>query len=135
MPAALALIIISLERAGTTDASVLLFFLLGYTALFAVGAVAATLVREFSSGAPHAVRYRRASRVQVRMSQRADRLVLDISGNGNGFDNAPGSSTADELSAKNAGSMLLEARAEKFKSTLYIPFSPNSTNLLLECPL
>jgi signal transduction histidine kinase len=87
-----------------------------------------------AEGVSNAVRHGRASRVKVSVSKRGDRLTLNISDNGNGFDNLAGAYTSSELTKRNAGPLSLKSRAEECGGTLYLTSSAEWTHLTAELP-
>jgi signal transduction histidine kinase len=88
-----------------------------------------------AEGVSNAVRHGCASRVTIAVVKRDDRLVLDISDNGQGFKDLAGSYTAGELASMNTGPLSLRSRAEECGGTLYLTCSPAGTHLTVELPI
>ena len=88
-----------------------------------------------AEGVSNAVRHGHASRVTINVIKREDRLVLNISDNGQGFKDLAGSYTASELSSMNTGPLSLRSRAEECGGTLYLTCSPEGTHVTVELPI
>jgi signal transduction histidine kinase len=82
----------------------------------------------------NAARHGRARLVKVRIESRADRILLGVQDDGNGFENLTGGFSAADLATENAGPKSLKARVDDLGGTLYLSSSTNGTSITVELP-